>query len=69
MLGKGFAAVAGQRVTVLDSPAPLVCRMPVIPSETAPAADRHFMVVPKASPHPAKMPSAGKLLPCPVAGK
>jgi hypothetical protein len=59
---------ARERRVIATEGAPPVCRMPVIPSESAPRLDRHFTLRPDASTRPAPMPSAGKLLPCPVAG-
>ena len=59
---------ARQRIVISSQDVPTACRMPVIPSEVATRLDRHFTVSPDAATKPAKMPSLGKLLPCPVAG-
>ena len=67
-LRQALINAARQRSIIATQDVPTACRMPVIPSESATRLDRHFTVSPDASTRPAKMPSVGKLLPCPVAG-
>ena len=64
VLRQALLDAARQHIVIVEAPT-TVCRMPILPSDAA--VDRRFILKPApGSPQP-KMPSVGKLLPCPLA--
>ena len=54
----------GLHVSIAE--APTVCRMPIVPADAA--VDKRFILKPAPDAPQMRMPTVGKLLPCPPAG-
>ena len=64
LLRQAVLDVARQQMIIVDAPT-TVCRMPILPSDAA--VDKGFILKPAPGLPQAKMPSVGRLLPCPLA--
>ena len=64
VLRQALLDAARQHIIIVEAPT-TVCRMPILPSEAA--ADKRFILKPAPESLQTKMPSVGKLLPCPLA--